>query len=80
MKNKMEQPVTYFKLLTAVAFVYFQNRKVDIAVLEVGLGGRLDATNVCQPLASIITNIAFDHTAYLGNTLESITREKAGII
>ena len=79
-KDKMEQPVTYFELLTAVAFVYFQNRKVDIAVLEVGLGGRLDATNVCHPLASIITNIAFDHTAYLGNTLESITREKAGII
>jgi dihydrofolate synthase/folylpolyglutamate synthase len=79
-KSKMKQPVTYFEFLTAVAFVYFQNRKVDIAVLEVGLGGRLDATNVCQPLASIITNIAFDHTAYLGNTLESITREKAGII
>ncbi|MGP8154518.1 MAG: bifunctional folylpolyglutamate synthase/dihydrofolate synthase [Smithella sp.] len=79
-KDKMEYPVTYFEFLTAVGFVYFQNRKVDIAVLEVGLGGRLDATNVCFPLASIITNIAFDHTAYLGNTLESITREKAGII
>jgi dihydrofolate synthase / folylpolyglutamate synthase len=79
-KDKMEQQVTYFELLTAVAFVYFQNQKVDIAVLEVGLGGRLDATNVCHPLVSVITNIAFDHTAYLGNTLESITREKAGII
>ncbi|HUN55988.1 MAG TPA: folylpolyglutamate synthase/dihydrofolate synthase family protein [Smithella sp.] len=79
-KDKMEQPVTYFELLTAVAFVYFQTRKVDIAVLEVGLGGRLDATNVCRPLISVITNIAFDHTDYLGNTLESITREKAGII
>ncbi len=79
-KNKMGQPVTYFEFLTAVAFVYFQNKKVDIAVLEVGLGGRLDATNVCQPLVSVITNIAFDHTAYLGNTLESIAREKAGII
>ena len=79
-KDKMEQPVTYFEFLTAVAFVYFQSRKVDIAVLEVGLGGRLDATNVCKPLVSIITNIAFDHTDYLGNTLESITREKAGII
>jgi dihydrofolate synthase/folylpolyglutamate synthase len=63
-----------------VAFVYFQNRRVDIAVLEVGLGGRLDATNVCKPLVSVITNIAIDHTDYLGNTLESITREKAGII
>ncbi len=79
-KNKMEQPVTYFEFLTAVAFVYFKNEKVDIAVLEVGLGGRLDATNVCKPLVSVITNIAFDHTAYLGNTLESISYEKAGII
>jgi dihydrofolate synthase/folylpolyglutamate synthase len=79
-KNKIQQPVTYFEFLTAVAFVYFQNKKVDIAVLEVGLGGRLDATNICKPLVSVITNIAFDHTEYLGNTLESITREKAGII
>jgi dihydrofolate synthase / folylpolyglutamate synthase len=79
-KDKIQQPVTYFEFLTAVAFVYFQRQKVNLAVLEVGLGGRLDATNVCNPLVSVITNIAFDHTAYLGNTLESITREKAGII
>jgi dihydrofolate synthase/folylpolyglutamate synthase len=79
-KDKIQQPVTYFEFLTAVAFVYFQREKVDIVVLEVGLGGRLDATNVCKPLVSVITNIAFDHTAYLGNTLESITSEKAGII
>ncbi len=79
-KEKLKNPLTYFELLTAAAFVYFQCRKVDIAVLEVGLGGRLDATNVCRPLVSIITNIAFDHMAYLGNSLESITREKAGII
>ena len=79
-KGKLKKPLTYFELLTAVAFVYFQRQKVDVAVLEVGLGGRLDATNVCRPLVSIITNIAFDHLAYLGNTLESITREKAGII
>lgn len=79
-KNKIQKPVTYFEFLTAVAFVYFQNQEVDIAVLEVGLGGRLDATNVCRPLVSVITNIAFDHTAYLGDTLESITYEKAGII
>jgi dihydrofolate synthase / folylpolyglutamate synthase len=72
--------VTYFEFLTAVAFVYFQNQKVDIAVLEVGLGGRLDATNICKPLVSVITNIDFDHTAYLGDTLESIAGEKAGII
>lgn len=79
-KNKKEQPVTYFEFLTAMAFLYFQNRKVDIAVLEVGLGGRLDATNVCKPLVSVITNIALEHTDYLGSTLELIAREKAGII
>lgn len=79
-KGKKRHPVTYFEFLTAVAFEYFQRQKVDIAVLEVGLGGRLDATNVCKPLVSVITNIAFDHMDYLGNTLESITGEKAGII
>jgi dihydrofolate synthase / folylpolyglutamate synthase len=79
-KSKIKKPVTYFEFITAVAFVYFQRRKVDVAVLEVGLGGRLDATNVCKPMVSVITNIAFDHTEYLGKTLESITREKAGII
>jgi dihydrofolate synthase/folylpolyglutamate synthase len=76
----MVEPVTYFEFLTAVAFEYFKNQKIDIAVLEVGLGGRLDATNISHPLVSVVTNIALDHTAYLGNTLESITREKAGII
>jgi dihydrofolate synthase/folylpolyglutamate synthase len=79
-KEKAKKPLTYFELLTASAFVYFQRQKVDIAVLEVGLGGRLDATNVCRPLVSIITSIDFDHMAYLGDTLESIAREKAGII
>ncbi|KQC10934.1 MAG: hypothetical protein APR62_01780 [Smithella sp. SDB] len=79
-KNIKKQPVTYFEFLTAAALLYFQRQKVDIAVLEVGLGGRLDATNVCKPLVSVITNIAFDHMDYLGNTLESITIEKAGII
>jgi len=79
-RDVKKQQVTYFEFLTAVALIYFQNQKVDIAVLEVGLGGRLDATNVCQPLVSVITNIAFDHMEYLGNTLESITCEKAGII
>ncbi|MCX6223553.1 MAG: Mur ligase family protein, partial [Bacteroidia bacterium] len=63
-KEKIKNPLTYFEFLTAAAFVYFQRQKVDIAVLEVGLGGRLDATNVCRPLVSVITNIAFDHMAY----------------
>ena len=79
-KQKIEQPVTYFEVLTAAALLYFQHRKIDIAVLETGLGGRLDATNVCRPLVSVITNIGFDHTVYLGKTLSAIAREKAGII
>lgn len=79
-KKKANQPVTYFEVLTAAALVYFQRRKVDIAVLEVGLGGRLDATNVCRPLVSVITNIGFDHMAYLGNSLTAIAGEKTGII
>lgn len=79
-KKKLKQPVTYFEFLTAVAFLYFQRQQVDIAVLEVGLGGRLDATNVCKPFVSVITNIGFDHTAYLGSSLSAIAREKAGII
>lgn len=79
-KERADQPVTYFEVLTAAAFIYFQRQKVDIAVLEVGLGGRLDATNVCQPLVSVITNISLEHTAYLGKTLAAIAGEKAGII
>ena len=79
-KSKLKQPVTYFEFLTAVAFLYFQQQQVDIAVLEVGLGGRLDATNVCKPIVSVITNIGLDHTAYLGSSLTAIAGEKAGII
>lgn len=71
---------TFFEITTAMAFVYFAKQPVDIAVLEVGLGGRLDSTNVCQPLVSVITSISFDHTKQLGNTLAAIAREKAGII
>jgi dihydrofolate synthase / folylpolyglutamate synthase len=71
---------TFFEITTAMAFVYFAQRPVDIAVLEVGLGGRLDSTNVCQPLLSVITSISLDHTRQLGNTLAAIAREKAGII
>ncbi len=79
-KKKKNNSLTYFEFLTATAFVYFKQKRVDVAVLEVGLGGRLDATNVCTPLVSVITNISFDHMAYLGKTLESIAKEKAGII
>lgn len=79
-RDAINQPATYFEVLTAAALLYFQRRKIDIAVLEVGLGGRLDATNVCHPLVSVITNIGLDHTAYLGNSLTAIAGEKAGII
>ena len=71
---------TFFEVTTAVAFELFRRARVDTAVVEVGLGGRLDATNVITPVASAITSIAFDHEKYLGSTLHDIAREKAGII
>lgn len=71
---------TTFELTTALAFLYFRKQKVDVAVLEVGLGGRLDATNVVNPLVSVITPISYDHMAVLGNTLTEIAYEKGGII
>ena len=71
---------SFFELATAMVFRYFADQKVDIAVIEVGLGGRLDCTNIIQPILSIITNISFDHVQFLGNTLKSIAQEKAGII
>ena len=71
---------SFFELTTGMAFAYFAEQKVDIAVIEVGLGGRLDCTNVITPVLSIITNISFDHAQLLGNTLTAIAREKAGII
>jgi len=72
--------LTFFELTTALAFQYFQDQQVEIAVVEVGLGGRLDATNVLDPLGVLITGIGLDHEAYLGYTLQAIAREKAGII
>jgi len=72
--------LTYFEALTALTFAYFKKKQVDFQVLEVGLGGRLDATNVASPLVCIITPISLDHTQILGNSLEEIAREKAGII
>lgn len=70
---------TFFEITTAIAFEYFAQKGVDIAVIETGLGGRFDATNVVSPLFSVITKIDIDHTEHLGNTLEAITLEKAGI-
>lgn len=81
-KRHVEQgfELSYFEYTTAIAFKWLEERKVDIAVVETGLGGRLDATNVVMPICTIITNIDFDHMAYLGDTIEKITFEKAGII
>jgi dihydrofolate synthase / folylpolyglutamate synthase len=71
---------SFFEMLTAMAFEYFAREQVDIAVLEVGMGGRLDATNVVEPLLSVITDISLDHQKFLGNTVAEIAREKVGII
>lgn len=71
---------SFFELTTAMAFRYFADKKIDVAVIEVGLGGRLDCTNIIHPDLCIITNISLDHTQFLGNTLPQIAREKAGII
>src|SRR5947209_12602941 len=71
---------SFFEMLTAIAFEYFAQKKVDLAVLEVGMGGRLDATNVIEPRVSVITDISLDHQKFLGNTVAEIAREKAGII
>jgi dihydrofolate synthase/folylpolyglutamate synthase len=83
-KNKLavynkEKP-TYFELITFIGFEYFLNKKVDYAVVEVGLGGRLDSTNIINPLTSVITHIGYDHVDLLGNSLAAIAAEKAGII
>ncbi len=67
-------------MTVGLAFDYFRQEKVDIAIIEVGLGGRLDSTNIISPLLSVITNIGLDHIQFLGNTIEKIASEKAGII
>ncbi len=74
------QKLSFFEMTVGLAFDYFANQEVDIAVIEVGLGGRLDSTNIVTPLISVITNIGLDHTQFLGETLEEIAFEKAGII
>lgn len=71
---------TFFEQVTMIAYLYFAERRVDLAVLEVGLGGRLDATNICEPIVTAITPVGFDHEQYLGHTLAEIAGEKAGII
>lgn len=71
---------TYFEALTVIAFIAFERARCEVAVLEVGMGGRLDATNVVRPIAALITPIGIDHTEYLGNTIRKIAAEKAGVI
>lgn len=78
--RKLGSEASFFELTTALAFKYFEECEIDIAVVEVGLGGRLDCTNIVTPILSIITNISLDHTEFLGNTLQEIASEKAGII
>ena len=78
--RRRELPLTFFEFVTVLAFAYFAREKVDLAVVEVGLGGRLDATNLVMPLVSAVTTISKDHEAYLGSDVLSIAREKGGII
>ncbi len=78
--NALPHPPSFFEVLTAIAFLYFAEQNAEIAILEVGLGGRLDATNIVHPILSILTDIAIDHTDYLGSTITEIAREKAGIL
>jgi len=79
-EDLQSSPPTYFEVATLLAWMYFDRSDVDLVVLETGLGGRLDCTNVCTPLVTVITNISLDHTSILGNTLEQIASEKAGIL
>jgi dihydrofolate synthase / folylpolyglutamate synthase len=75
-----ERQITYFEFATALALLWFAEERVDVAILEVGMGGRLDATNVVTPLVSVITNVSMDHEQYLGNTLAAVAFEKAGVV
>lgn len=79
-EGALPAPPTFFEQVTMIGFLYFAERQVDLAVLEVGLGGRLDATNVCEPVVTAITPLGLDHQQYLGDTLAAIAGEKAGII
>ncbi|HMG86884.1 MAG TPA: folylpolyglutamate synthase/dihydrofolate synthase family protein [Terracidiphilus sp.] len=79
-EKKLAQAPSFFEMLTAMAFLHFAEPAIEIAVLEVGLGGRLDATNIVDPLLSIVTDISLDHMEWLGSTISEIAREKAGIL
>ena len=79
-KSALKEPPSFFEVATTAAFLLFRSRQVDWVILETGLGGRLDATNVCKPIITLITGIGLDHTQVLGETLEEIAYEKAGII
>ena len=76
----IENKLSFFEISFALSLNFFQFKKVDFAIIEVGLGGRLDSTNIIKPIVSIITNIGYDHKKFLGDTLEKIAKEKAGII
>ncbi|MGD9909300.1 MAG: folylpolyglutamate synthase/dihydrofolate synthase family protein [Candidatus Izemoplasmatales bacterium] len=78
--QEYQDAITFFEILTLMSFLYFRDHQVDLAIVEVGLGGLLDATNVITPMVSVITNISFDHMKQLGNTLESIAMNKLGIV
>ncbi len=79
-QGRLPQHPSFFETMTALAFLYFAEHGIDLAVLEVGMGGRLDATNIVEPLVSVITDISLDHTEWLGTTIDAIAREKAGIL
>ena len=79
-RTNPEEPPTFFELVTAMALIYFARKKVDLAIIEVGLGGRLDATNIIRPRVTAITTLSLEHQEYLGNTLRQIAWEKGGII
>ena len=80
MAGELGREATFFECATAMALDYFRQRSVQAAVVETGMGGRLDATNVVLPLVSVITRVSLDHTGYLGSTVEEIAHEKAGVI
>ena len=79
-EQKLPQLPSFFEVLTAIALLYFDEAKVELAVLEVGMGGRLDATNIVEPVVTVITDISLDHTEWLGETITAISHEKAGIL